>query len=209
MWRKSEDSKLKSSPGAWPSPDPSAQGPRAAMPSDSSAAATTVNHGIRIKGEISGQGNFLVDGEFEGTVHLPDGTFTVGPNARVIAEIEAREIVVRGELIGTLKAHERVHISSTGKLTGDMDTRGIVIEDGAMLHSKVAVPHPQAAALEVPAREAALPEVPAGAVGSPEAVSEASPDALSQNDQPPRPEAPLRTKRAAAGVAAQPNPNEP
>ena len=212
MWRKSEESKSNSSPVATPSPDPAAQNP-AAMPSDSSAAPATVNRGIKIKGEISGQGDFFIDGTFEGKVHLSDGTFTVGPNATVTAEIEAREIIVRGEVIGTLKARERVHISSTGRLTGDMDTRGIMIEDGAILHSKVAVPHaaPRAAvppaaqkvsAPQAASPEAALPAVPASGVGASEVLPEANPvappEALAENDQPSEPP---RAKRAAASAA--------
>src|SRR5467141_1205677 len=55
---------------------------------------------------------------------------------RKSAEIEAREIIVHGEVIGTLKS-ERVQVSRTGRVTGDMETRGIVIEDGAVLRSKV------------------------------------------------------------------------
>ena len=55
---------------------------------------------------------------------------------RKSAEIEAHEIIIHGEVIGTLKG-ERVQISSTGRVTGDMETRGIVIEDGAVLRSKV------------------------------------------------------------------------
>jgi cytoskeletal protein CcmA (bactofilin family) len=77
-----------------------------------------------------------MDGEFEGKIRIAEGSFTVGPNARVTAEIEAREIIVHGEVIGTLKG-ERVQVSSTGRVTGDMETRGIVIEDGAVLRSKV------------------------------------------------------------------------
>jgi len=42
-------------------------------------------------------------------------------------------------VIGTLKARERVQVWSTGRVTGDMETRGIVIEDGAILHGKVEV----------------------------------------------------------------------
>ena len=188
MWRKSEDSKLKSSPGVSPSPDPSVQHAGAAAPSNSSGAAAAVSHGIKVKGEISGQGDLFFDGEFEGSITLADGTFTVGPNARVTAEIEAPEIIVRGEVIGSLKARERVHIWSTGKLTGDLDSRGIMIDDGAVLHSKVAVPR---AAVS----PAAAPEVPAP-----------------ENDQLPQPAspapAPLAKAAAAAGSASQPNPEE-
>ena len=33
-----------------------------------------------------------MDGEFEGKIRIADGSFTVGPNARVTAEIEARAV---------------------------------------------------------------------------------------------------------------------
>jgi len=132
MWRKADENKGKSSPALAEHADPAPQ-------ENSQSVPVAVPQGIRIKGEISGQGNFCIDGEFDGNVCL-GGTFTVGPNARINADIEAREVVIRGELIGSLKSCERVHIWSTGRLTGNMETRGIVIEDGAVLHSKVAVP---------------------------------------------------------------------
>jgi cytoskeletal protein CcmA (bactofilin family) len=170
MWRKAEDSKLNSSPGALPSPVSSAQRPDAWAPENSPSPPVAVSQGIKIKGEISGHGDLFLDGEFEGKIRLTSGTFTVGPNARVSAEIEASEIIVRGEVLGTLKACERVHIWSTGKLTGDIETRGIVIEDGAVMHSRVAVPQ---AAVD----EAAVPEVSVSKIDQPSEPS--SPEPLS------------------------------
>jgi len=113
-------------------------------------APAGVSQGIRIKGEITGQGDFFVHGEIEGKISLSGGTLTVGPHSRVHAEIEARAVEIHGEVIGALKACERVHIWSTGKLTGDIETRGIVIEDGAVLHSRVAVAQgaPQQASMD-------------------------------------------------------------
>jgi cytoskeletal protein CcmA (bactofilin family) len=169
------------------------------VPCDSSNAPATVSHGIKIKGEISGQGDFFLDGVFEGTVHLPDGTFTVGPNARVTAEIEAREIVIRGEVIGALKARDRVQIWSTGKLTGNMDTRGIMIEDGAVLHSKVAVPH-------APITPASVPQAMRPPAATPKEV------ALPEKDQSPQPsssEVSSHAKAATASAASPPTSPEP
>jgi cytoskeletal protein CcmA (bactofilin family) len=171
MWRKSEDSKPKSSPGVSPSTInemqfvsvSSAQHPGTAAPQGPVGTPAAVSRGIKIKGEISGHGNLFLEGEFEGKIVLDSGTFTVGPNARVRAEIEAPEVIIRGEVIGTLKSCERVHIWSTGKLTGDMETRGIVIEDGAVLNSKVVVP------------QAPVPEVSASEIDRPAQLSSPEP----------------------------------
>lgn len=194
------------------------------MPSNSSSVPAAVNQGIKFKGEISGQGDLVFDGEFEGSITLADGTFTVGPNARITAEIEAPEIVVRGEVIGSLKARERVHIWSTGKLTGNLDSRGIMIDDGAELHSKVAVPRaapraaaaqkvpaPQVAATKTPAPEVAASAAPASGGAAPEVLSEAKPvalpETLSENDQSSRAEVPPRAKRAGVSTST-PTSNE-
>ena len=131
MWRKAQDSKLEPSPGASPSSVSPAQHPPNTPPA--------VSQGIKIKGEISGHGDLFLDGEFDGKIRFSSGTLTVGPNARVRAEIEATEIIVRGELTGTVKASELVQIWSTGKLTGDIETQGIVIDDGAYLCGTVVV----------------------------------------------------------------------
>jgi cytoskeletal protein CcmA (bactofilin family) len=132
VWRKAQEGKVESSSGASPSSVSAAQ-----HPPNTPAA---VSQGIKIKGEISGHGDLFLEGEFEGKIRIASGTLTVGPNARVRAEIEATEIIIRGEVTGTLKASERVHIRSTGKLTGDIETQGIVIDDGADLRGTVAVP---------------------------------------------------------------------
>ena len=139
MWRKPQENKQQSALNALPFSVPSPQRPAAASPQVSPNAPACVTQGIKIKGEISGREDLFLDGAFEGKIHIADGSFTVGPNARVNAEIEAREIIVRGEVIGTLKARERVQVWSTGRVTGDMETRGIVIEDGAILRGKVEV----------------------------------------------------------------------
>ena len=160
MWRKAEENKAQPPADTSPSGVPSPRHPPAASPPASPNAPVWLSQGIRIKGEISGRGDLFLDGVFEGNIHIADGGFTVGPNARVTAEIEAREIIVHGEVIGTLKG-ERVQVSGTGRVTGDMETRGIVIEDGAVLRSKVQVrrddepPQPPPPAVLPRAKEAA------------------------------------------------------
>jgi cytoskeletal protein CcmA (bactofilin family) len=93
-----------------------------------------------IKGEIRGREDLYIDGEVQGSINLSDGRVTIGPHGRISAGIEAREIVVRGTVKGTLLARERVEIGRTGDVRGDIVTTRIAVEDGAQIHGKVDVP---------------------------------------------------------------------
>ncbi len=140
MWKKPDESKLQSatdSPG-YGVPSSTRADAASAAPVSPNAPAC-VSQGITIKGEIFGKEDLFIDGTIQGKIHFSDGCVTIGPNGRVNADIEAREIVIRGDVTGSLKARERVQIWGTGKLSGDMQTRGIVIEDGATLRGKVEV----------------------------------------------------------------------
>ena len=99
MWRKPEESNPQSSPDSSSSPVSSPQSPVAAAPPVFPNAPACLGRTITIKGEISGQDDLFLDGTFEGKTHIAEGSFTAGPNARVNAEIDAREIIVRGEVI--------------------------------------------------------------------------------------------------------------
>ena len=139
MWRKPEENNAQPSPNPVPPGAPQAsQVPSPAPIASAPAAPARTSPNIKIKGELTSHEDFFWDGVFEGKIHIPDGKFTIGPNARINAGIEAREIIIQGEVVGTLKG-ERVHVSKTGRVTGDMETHGIVIEDGALLHSNVHV----------------------------------------------------------------------
>jgi cytoskeletal protein CcmA (bactofilin family) len=61
----------------------------------------------------------------------------VGPNGRVQADIEAREIIIEGTVQGNLKAGERVQLGARSKVQGSVLTPRFAIEDGARLRGKV------------------------------------------------------------------------
>ena len=126
-------------PVAAPSTAPvSAPGPAAsaALPVSPRAAAC-VTQGIRIKGEIIGKEDLFVDGTLEGKLDLGNSIVTVGPNGKVKADISAREVVVRGQVDGKIDGTERVQLWSSGRVTGEVRTERLAIEDGALLRGKV------------------------------------------------------------------------
>jgi len=157
MWRKPEDTK----------PAAPAAGVPASTPAQTQAPAVRVDPVVRslagmtaevvqpsggtitstlvIKGEIRGNEDLYIDGEVQGTIHLTSGRVTVGPHGKISANVEAREIVVRGKVLGALRGRDRVEVASTGEVRGDISTKQISIAEGAQLHSKVEITREEAA----------------------------------------------------------------
>jgi cytoskeletal protein CcmA (bactofilin family) len=108
--------------------------PKTAAPARST---TTIASGLKINGEISGSSDLYIDGETQGKIRLADSRVTVGPNGRVQADIEAREIIIEGSVQGNLKAAEMLQLGAASKVQGSVLTPRIAIEDGARLRGKV------------------------------------------------------------------------
>jgi cytoskeletal protein CcmA (bactofilin family) len=147
MWRRQEEPKASanSPETAAPLPPPvlrseaPAPAPIAPPPSEPPAPAghLTISHTIR--GEISGREDLFVDGEIEGKIHLEDAKIVIGPNGRVNADVEAREILVLGKVKGNLHGRDSVTIGRTGHVIGDVVTRYISVEDGAQVQGSLDV----------------------------------------------------------------------
>ena len=146
MWKK-EDVKSEASensPGVSPGSRAAAGNPaREASPTVpvslplASKGSASISQGIRIKGEVTGSEDLFVDGQEEGKVNLSNGILTVGPNGEVKADIFAREVIVRGKIEGKVTGREKVQLSSTGQVLGEVQTERLAIEEGALLKGKV------------------------------------------------------------------------
>ena len=86
---------------------------------------------LRVKGEISGTEDLLIDGAVEGTINLEDRRLTVGKTAKLTADINAGDVVVYGYVKGNVHAKGRVEIKKDGYIVGNLTTAQIMIEDGA------------------------------------------------------------------------------
>ena len=164
MWRKedgrpqnpneiSTGSSNSTTPPASTATGPMNAKPLSSLPTSSNAVAC-LSQGIRIKGEITGSEDLFIDGNVEGKVTFRNAVLTVGPNANVKADIDAREIVVRGRVEGRLEGSERVQIWNTAKVSGDIRSQRLAIEDGAEFRGKVeAGKAPARAAENAPAKK--------------------------------------------------------
>ena len=143
MWRKPEDSKPVSHVAEVP-PAPVRVDPPVRTVAGLTAEVVQPSGGVvtstlLIKGEISGREDLYIDGEVQGTIRLSDGRVTVGPHGKISADVDAREIVVRGKVSGAVRGRERVEVGRTGEIRGDIVTSRLSIEEGAQMHSKVEI----------------------------------------------------------------------
>lgn len=98
---------------------------------------SVLSRNTRFKGEITGQEDLYLDGTLEGMVELPHQLVTIGPHGNVDATIHARQIVVQGRIKGRLQAEEKVLVTSTGVVTGEIISPMIAMQEGAWVHGNI------------------------------------------------------------------------
>jgi len=106
-------------------------------PSASPRGGASISQGIRIKGEVTGSEDLYIDGIVEGKLNLANGSLTIGPNGQVKADVNAREVVVRGQIEGKVSGRDKVQLLGTGQIHGEVQTERLAIEEGASLRGKV------------------------------------------------------------------------
>ncbi len=101
--------------------------------------STVIGKSVVIRGDLSGSGNedLYVDGDIEGTITLANSELTVGPNARLKADVTVRDLVVFGHVTGNIHATGRVDLRQSGFVSGDIFAGRLSIEESAMLKGRV------------------------------------------------------------------------
>jgi cytoskeletal protein CcmA (bactofilin family) len=92
---------------------------------------TRIGSTTTVRGELEAHEDLVVEGRVEGKITLPSGTLTIARGARVEGEVRVRSLVLSGEMKGPVAAGERVQISETGVMEGDVTTPKITVSNGA------------------------------------------------------------------------------
>ena len=121
--------------------------------------STVIGKSVTIRGELSGQEDLYLDGVLEGTVSLPENRLTVGPNARVIADLVAGDVVIYGLVEGNIRAAGRIELRDSAVVKGDIVAERLSIEENASMKGKVELSEVAArAGARTPAQT--LPDLP-------------------------------------------------
>lgn len=97
---------------------------------------TVVGPAISIRGRIEGQEDLRVEGRVEGSIALTE-TLYVEPGGVVLAQVEARDVVISGIVIGDISAANSVTLNKAAKHVGNISAPRVIIADGASFRGDV------------------------------------------------------------------------
>ena len=117
-----------------PRPEPAHEVPK--------GATAHIGKSVVVRGELSGSEDLYIDGQVEGTIELREHHLTVGPNGRVEANVNAKELILLGAVKGNIRAIDRVEIRKSGSLVGDLVAARVIIEDGAYFKGSIDIQKP-------------------------------------------------------------------
>ena len=90
-----------------------------------------VGPSIKIKGELTGEEDLMIQGRVEGRIELKRNNVTVGKNGTVQADIYGKIISIEGEVEGDLFGEEKIIVRKSGTVRGNMTAPRVNLEDGA------------------------------------------------------------------------------
>jgi cytoskeletal protein CcmA (bactofilin family) len=96
-----------------------------------------IGKSVIIKGELSGSEDLTIEGQVEGKIELRQNVLTIGPNAKIKAQVFAKAIVIQGEVHGNVTATEKVDIRDAGSVDGDVSAPRVAIADGAHFRGSI------------------------------------------------------------------------
>jgi len=97
----------------------------------------TLGESIRIKGDLAGTEDLTIDGKLDGKIFLKDYKLTIGQSGHIKAEIQAKEVVVAGDLHGNITASDTVEVAATGSMHGDIFAPRVILADGARFQGSI------------------------------------------------------------------------
>jgi len=95
-----------------------------------------LGEGTEFEGLLNFDGTVRVDGRFKGEVHTAD-CLIIGETGFVEGEIKAGHFIVMGTFSGNVRAVNKVEILSTGRITGNVFSPALVVQEGGILEGTI------------------------------------------------------------------------
>jgi cytoskeletal protein CcmA (bactofilin family) len=92
-----------------------------------------------VEGNLKVDGTVRIDGHFRGNIESQGCTMVVGEKAVIEADISVHTVTVNGEVNGNINATERIALSPTARVFGDLKAPEVHIDAGSVLDGRCTI----------------------------------------------------------------------
>ncbi len=97
-----------------------------------------LDQGTVFQGDLVFEDLLRIDGKFEGTIRS-DSELVIGESAEVKGEVSVGSVTINGRVNGKITAKNKIEINSRARVTGELITPVLSIQDGAVFDGTVAM----------------------------------------------------------------------
>lgn len=94
-----------------------------------------IDKGLTIEGKIITNGRVIIKGQMNGT--LQGEAVTIAEGGTVHADVTAHQMIISGSFKGVVHASEELRILSSGRCSGKLICKHLVVDAGAILDAEV------------------------------------------------------------------------
>lgn len=98
-----------------------------------SVTGTLIGEGSLFEGTIKSEASLRIEGRVTGDIVCSED-ITVGEGGFVQSDMCARNVILAGTVHGNITVNEKLTITATGQLSGNIRTQLFVIEEGGVFH---------------------------------------------------------------------------
>ena len=99
---------------------------------------TVISESTTVVGDIETQGPLMVSGQVRGNGRI-GGTLSVSKSAHWEGDISARQAVLAGRVTGKIVVEDKLEISSSAVISGEIVAKVLAIANGARIEGEVTV----------------------------------------------------------------------
>ena len=98
---------------------------------ESTNAINLISAGTQVKGDVESNSDFRIDGQLNGKMDIK-GKVVIGASGQILGDIICQTLEISGHITGNIRAAELVSLKATARMNGEIITRKLAIEPGAI-----------------------------------------------------------------------------
>ena len=147
-------------------------------------SSALIGPGIEISGDVNATADLVVNGKIVGSVVQGMQSVEIGESGQVMARVRAKLVKISGEVRGDITGEEKVLITKTGRVLGNISAPRVQLDDGAIFKGSIDMTPVETAKPAVPAVEnkPVKPAVPPAAPMAKDTVGKSNNGAPTRTD---------------------------